>query len=582
MIYSRFLPRPVSVGAFLSLVLAGAPVLARADDAPAPADPGHGKVIFQTNCAVCHATGQDAQATAGQGPVLGGIVGRPAASIPYFGYTRALRSSGLTWDRATLDRFITNPQALVNGTAMVVMVPAASDRADLISYLATLPKVDAATLAALSASGQNSAGDWMNDAPGKVHAVHIDLLPPPFASRSAQNGPGTVDRPANAALSVPPGFTVRQFAAGLSGPRLIRTAPNGDLFIAETRSGRIRVLRAPDGADAPTVDRMFAKGLDGPFGIAFFPAGADPKWVYVGNLNSVVRFPYVNGDLEARGPAETIVPVLTKGGTGGHTTRDVAFSRDGARLFISVGSGSNVAEGLSKKAPDQIGAWEAAHGIGAAWGPEAGRANVVVTDPEGRQPLRTYATGIRNPVGLAVNPTTGDVWASTNERDGLGDDLVPDYITRVREGGYYGWPWYYMGNREDPRHAGERPDLSGKTIDPDIPLQAHSASLELTFYTATSGAAVFPAEYLGNVFAAEHGSWNRGTRTGSKVIRAVVRDGIPTGEYEDFLTGFVVDDHHVWGRPVGVTVAHDGALIETEDANDTVWRVAFAAPAGGQ
>ena len=261
MIYSRFLPRPVSVGAFLSLVLAGAPVLARADDAPAPADPGHGKVIFQTNCVVCHATGQDAQATAGEGPVLGGIVGRPAASIPYFGYTRALRSSGLTRDRATLDRFITNPQALVNGTAMVVMVPAASDRADLISYLATLPKVDAATLAALSASGQNSAGDWMNDAPGKVHAVHIDLLPPPFASRSAQNGPGTVDRPANAALSVPPGFTVRQFAAGLSGPRLIRTAPNGDLFIAETRSGRIRVLRAPDGADAPTVDRMFARGL---------------------------------------------------------------------------------------------------------------------------------------------------------------------------------------------------------------------------------------------------------------------------------------------------------------------------------
>ena len=575
----KIYPLHAVAAALLSVFLGGAPKPAAAQVPTAAGDPVHGKTLFQANCALCHATGQDVQATAGQGPVLGGIVGRPAASIPYFGYTRALRAANLNWDESKLDRFLTNPPLLVPGTAMVVMIPSDTDRTDLISYLATLPKVDPATLAALAANGQKSAGDWMNDTPGKVHQVHIDLLPPPFASRSAQNGPQTVDRPANAALSVPDGFTVHQFSSGLSGPRLIRTAPNGDLFIAETRSGRIRIMRAPDGADAPSEEGIFASGLEGPFGIAFYPLGPDPKWVYVGNLNSVVRFPYVNGDMEARGPAETVIPVLTLGGTGGHTTRDVVFSRDGSRMFVSIGSGSNAAEDMPKKTLAEAAAWEKEHGLGAAWGPEADRANIRVTDPEGAQPLRPFATGIRNPVGLAVDPATGEVWTSTNERDGLGDDLVPDYISRVREGGYYGWPWFYMGNHEDPRHAGERPDLAGKTINPDVPLQAHSASLQMTFYAAKAGVAVFPPGYQGSIFAAEHGSWNRGTRTGSKVIRVVFKDGAPTGEYEDFLTGFVVDDHRVWGRPVGVTVAHDGALIVTEDANDTVWRIAYS---GGQ
>ena len=191
-------------------------------------------------------------------------------------------------------------------------------------------------------------------------------------------------------------------------------------------------------------------------------------------------------------------------------------------------------------------------------------------------PLRIYASGIRNPVGIAVQPTTGQLWVSTNERDLLGDDLVPDYITHVQEGGYYGWPWYYLGNHEDPRHAGERPDLAGQAIVPDLPVQAHSASLEMTFYPAkVAGPAAFPAEYRGNIFAAFHGSWNRTGRTGSKVIRVRLRHGVPTGGYDDFLTGFVIDDSHVWGRPVGVTVAHDGALLVTEDGNDTIWRIAY-------
>ena len=228
-------------------------------------------------------------------------------------------------------------------------------------------------------------------------------------------------------------------------------------------------------------------------------------------------------------------------------------------MFISVGSGSNLADGMSKKSPDDIKAWEKDHGFGATWDGETNRADILVTDPEGKEPLHTFATGIRNGVGIAVNPTTGDLWTSVNERDGLGDDLVPDYITRVREGGFYGWPWYYLGNIEEPRRRGERPDLAGKAIAPDVLLQAHSASLEMCFYTATSGPSLFPEEYRGDAFAAEHGSWNRTIRTGYKVIRVRLRDGVPTGEYDDFLTGFVVDNRSVWGRPVGVAVAHTTA-----------------------
>src|SRR5678815_905018 len=243
-----------------------------------------------------------------------------------------------------------------------------------------------------------------------------------------------------------------------------------------------------------------------------------------------------------------------------------------------VGSSSNVGEQIGQKTPAEITEWEAAHGLGAAWGPDTQRANILVTDPEGSQPLSAYATGIRNPVGLAIHPATGDLWVSTNERDGLGDNLVPDYVTRVKEGGFYGWPWYYMGSFEDPRHAGARPDLAGKAIVPDVLEQAHSASLQMTFYTANNGPAAFPPEYQSDAFVALHGSWNRATRTGYKLVRIPLNNGVPTGRYDDFLTGFVTTDRNVWGRPVGVTMARDGALLMTEDANGTIWRIAYARP----
>lgn len=562
---STVTPTLLTFGVFLSAVRA----------AEGPGDVARGQTLFQQQCALCHVAGSGA-AAAGQGPSLIGVVGRRAASAPNFSFTKALTDSGLTWDHATLDRYLANPMTAVPGTNMVAPVPNPEDRRDLIAYLATLR-------APAAGAGRRNQGppvdpnatdpnDWRHHAPGTTHAITVEKLPAPFSTSSARNNPAVVPQPADAKLSVPGGFKVELFAKGLSGPRIIRSAPNGDIFVAETRASRITVLRATDDATAPATTEVFADKLDRPFGIAFYPAGDNPQWVYFANNNSVVRFPYRNGDLKARGAAEVIVPKLSAT-SNGHTTRDLAFSKDGKRLLISVGSASNVAEGTPKKTPEEIEQWEAEQGHGAAWGNETNRAAVLVTDPEGKAPLKIFAAGIRNPVGLAIEPITGNLWTSTNERDGLGDDLVPDYVSSVKEGGFYGWPWYYMGNHEDPRQKGVRPDLAGKAIVPDVLLQAHSAALGIEFYTATAGASVFPASYRGDLFVALHGSWNRNSRTGYKVVRAKLRNGQPTGEYDDFLTGFVVDGRNVWGRPVGVTVARDGALLVSEDGNGTIWRV---------
>lgn len=457
--------------------------------------------------------------------------------------------------------------------------------------LACIPILAAAALLAAGASrrsiaqdarpaltGQAVYGDWRQDQPGRVRHLTPADMPAPYASQSASNTPSVVDQPANATLSVPPGYTVQQFKTGLENPRLVRVAPNGDIFVAETTAGRIHVLRAADGASQPDQDRVFARGLDGPFGIAFYPRGNDPRWVYVANNNSVVRFAYRSGDLEARAAPETVVPELA-GTVGYHTTRDVQFSLDGTRMFVSVGSGSNTAETMPRKDPAQIHAWEAGTRPGAAWGRETDRADVLVFDPEGHN-RRIFADGIRNCVGLAVHPVSGALWCATNERDGLGDNLVPDYITRVRDGDFYGWPWYYVGTNQDPRHAGERPDLAARVIIPDVLLQPHSAPLQMAFYQPKPGGiANLPAEFDGDAFVALHGSWNRAQRTGYKIVRLRLHDGVPIGTYEDFLTGFVVDDDSVWGRPVGVAVAHDGALLVTEDGNGTMWRIAPRPPA---
>jgi glucose/arabinose dehydrogenase len=412
-------------------------------------------------------------------------------------------------------------------------------------------------------TGKDAFGSWEVDKPGTIRLIRPQDLPAPGATHS--NGSRIVAMPAGAVPQVPPGFKISLFATGLSGPRVIRVAPNGDIFVAETHANRIRVLRAADGAAQSVENVVFASGLNAPFGIAFYPNGTSPRWIYIANTNSVVRFPYHSGDLKAAGASEIVVPSLPPGS--GHSTRDIAFTPDDARMLVSVGSDSNDAESMGDP-PGGLEKWIASHPLGATWGKETDRAAVLAFDPEGKN-KELFATGIRNCVGLAIQPATGVAWCSTNERDALGDDLVPDYVTRVREGATYGWPWYYIGDHEDPRHAGQRPDLKDKVTSPDVLIEAHSASMGLAFYEGSN----FPADYRGDAFAAEHGSWNRSKRTGYKIIRIRMKDGLPTGEYEDFVTGFVVNDSEVWGRPVGVAVAHDGALLISDDGNGTIWRI---------
>ena len=413
-------------------------------------------------------------------------------------------------------------------------------------------------------TGSAAFGDWHADRPGLSRLIRSQDLPKLGATPSAANVSRIVPRPSSATPQVPAGFKIELFTEGLSGPRQMRVAPNGDIFVAETSAGRIRVLRATEGSSRSSVNEIYASGLNRPFGIAFFPNGDNPQWVYVANTNGVVRFPYRNGDVKAAKKPETVVAKLPRGG---HSTRDIVFTKDNKRMLISVGSASNDAEGIDG-APGGWPSWSASHALGATWGNETDRADVLTFDPQGKR-LGVFATGIRNCVGLAIHSKTGDVYCSTNERDGFGENLVPDYVTRVKEGAFYGWPWYYIGNHEDPHHASERPDLKGMVTVPDVLIQAHSASLGLTFYEGSA----FPGEYVGDGFAAEHGSWNRSKRTGYKVIRVRLKDGVPTGEYQDFVTGFVLNDSDVWGRPVGVAVTRDGALLVSEDGNGTIWRV---------
>jgi hypothetical protein len=244
-------------------------------------------------------------------------------------------------------------------------------------------------------------------------------------------------------------------------------------------------------------------------------------------------------------------------------------------MFVAVGSLSNVAQDMPTKTPAEVRAWEAEHGLGAAWGDETNRADVLVFDVGSNAPGKPYATGIRNCVGLTIQPGTGDLWCTVNERDALGDNLVPDYSTHVTEGGFYGWPWYYMGDNEDPRHAGERPDLAGKITLPDVPYESHSAAVGLLFYTANSGRSAFPAEYVGDGFAVFHGSWNKANRTGHKIVRVPMENGKPTGEYVDFLVGFVSADGQPWARPASVTQLGDGSLLMSDDDGDVIYRISY-------
>ena len=390
------------------------------------------------------------------------------------------------------------------------------------------------------------------DYPGRRHVIEVNALPQPFATKSAENPPRLVPRPQGANPQVPPGFKVNVFAENVGGnnsPRLMAVAPNGDVFAVESGDSRITVFRDADGDGTAETRSVFAtrdNGLDLPFGIAFHK-----NWVYVANTSNVVRFPYKTGQTQATGTPEKIIEGIPGRGYNQHWTRDILFSPNGRKLYLTVGSETNVGE-----EPPM-------------------RAAIHEYNPDGTG-YRRYAWGIRNPVGLAFNPVNKQLWATCNERDALGDDLVPDYFTSVKPGGFYGWPYFYIGKNPDPRLNGKGAELADKVIVPDVLVRSHSAALGCAFYTGKQ----FPQEYRNDAFIAFHGSWNRAERTGYKVVRVRFRNGKPVGGYEDFMTGFVTQapGRNVWGRPVGVNVAKDGSLLVSDDGGHRIWRISYARP----
>lgn len=378
-----------------------------------------------------------------------------------------------------------------------------------------------------------------------VTSIDPAKLPPPFHTESARRLSRIVPQPADAKLYVPKGFKVSVFAeGGFTYPRWMALAPNGDVFVADSRANSVIVLRDKNKDGVAEERFVWSNKLSQPFGMAFHK-----EWFYVANTDSIVRFKYSPGQMVASGEPEKIVE-LTAGGYNQHWTRNIIFSPDGKRMFVSIGSASNVSVEADRR-----------------------RAAISVYDPEGKN-HRIYASGLRNPIGLAWNPKTGELWTAVNERDGMGDDLVPDYVTSVKEGGFYGWPFSYIGQNEEPRRKGENPELVKRAIVPDVLITSHSAALGIVFYTGKS----FPREYRGDAFVALHGSWNRQKLTGYKVIRIRFRGGKLVGNaYEDFVSGWLPDENsnEVWGRPVGLLVAGDGSLLITDDGAKKIWRVSY-------
>jgi len=497
-----------------------------------------GKTLYARNCLACH-----------------GKLGKGTGNVPSLvdGKLTGVASGEVFW-------FITKGDT-DNGMPSWAFLPEPK-RWQIVTYVESLAagKATAAASAAPAAAATASPAkdpsphapftDFRYESPGTTRKITVSDLPEPFATESASNAPEVVARPANAWPVAPAGFKVELYAGGLENPRWLRTAPNGDIFLAESEPGRIRVFRGMTGDGKPEQMQVFAQGLKRPYGIAFFPPGPDPQWIYIGNENEVIRFPYHNGDLKAGGASQHIAD-LPEGG--GHLTRALEFSPDGKKMFVAVGSASNVDD--TDTHPE-----------------EKDRADILVCDPA-RCELKVYAYGIRNAGGgIKINPQTGELWCSVNERDALGDNLVPDYITHVQEGGFYGWPWWYLGAHQDPRHKGKHPELKDKVIVPDVLLQPHNASLEFVFYDGDK----LPAEYKGDILASEHGSWNKAVRVGYEVIRVPLHQtGHATGEYQDFLTGFVLPDGQVWGRPVGITEALDGSLLVSDDGSNSIWRVSY-------
>lgn len=377
------------------------------------------------------------------------------------------------------------------------------------------------------------------------HEIKASDLPQPRLENEVNNGPKVTPRPEGAKLNLPPGFEVGTFAeGGFQRPRWMALAPNGDVFLADSSAaGKIIVLRDTNNDGVADERFTFAENQLQPFGVAFWK-----DYLYVGNTNAVVRFHYKPGQTKADGPPEKIADLPGRGYRE-HWTRNILFGRDGKKMYVTVGSESNVNVETNEM-----------------------RAAIIEFNPDGTG-KRIFASGTRNPIGLAWLPGTRTLWACVQERDRMGDDLPPDYVTEIKDGGFYGWPYAYNGPNEDPRRKGERPDLVKKTLTGDVLIQAHSSILGLAFYEGK----MFPKEYRGDAFVALHGSWNRTKRTGYKIIRIRFKNGKPVGGYDDFLIGWMLDEssREVWGRPVGLLVLADGSMLITDDGANKIWRVTY-------
>ncbi len=371
--------------------------------------------------------------------------------------------------------------------------------------------------------------------------AQLPKLAEPFATPSVRNNVQIVAKPDASQLKAPAGFEVSLYADNLRAPRTMLLAPNGDVFVAQSGPGSVTILRDANNDGTPETRSTYAQGLSGVFGMALHDG-----YLYLGRTDSIVRYKYAPGDSEAKGTPEKLVDMPT----GGHSTRNIIFSRDGKKMYVAVGSQSN------KNA-----------------GEPPIRAAISEYNPDGTG-QRIYASGLRNPVGLALQPGTDIIWTSVNERDTLGDDLVPDYITSVKDGAFYGWPYSYIGSNPDPEHVGKMPDLVRRALVPDVLITAHSAAVSVNFYTGTQ----FPQRYRNGAFVGLHGSWNRSKVSGYRIAFVPFQNGKPSGPIEDFVTGWIVDGGTpatAWGRPVGTLVMRDGSMLVADDAGNKIWKVRY-------
>lgn len=412
-----------------------------------------------------------------------------------------------------------------------------------------MPFLAAAALLATAGCDSKEKKEAAAQGPDQVQTTVDSLtLPAPYSTKSVKNEVKTIGWEEGKMPQAPAGFKVEKFAADLDHPRWIYQAPNGDIFVAESNTrksaDRITLFRDTNQDGKPDQKETFLEDLNQPFGMLVLNGS-----FYVANTDGLMRFPYKEGQTNMTAKGQKILD-LPAGGYNNHWTRNLLSNADGSKIYVSVGSASNVAE----------------HGMDE----EKRRANILVINADGSGE-QVYASGLRNPVGMDWAPGTNTLWTAVNERDELGDELVPDYLTSVKQGGFYGWPFSYYGNNEDPRRKGENPELVKKAIVPDVPLGSHTASLGLAFYDKDK----FPAKYRNGAFIGQHGSWNRSKLAGYKVAFVPFAQGKPSGKMEDFLTGFVADEEasKVYGRPVGVTVLADGSMLVADDDGNTIWRV---------